>query len=204
MVPVASLSAPSLLPPVASRCFCLLLVPCGLAFGSVFVASRCLPLLVPPACPLWPRFRIRLCCLPLPPVTFCLNFFGAARASFSRTFHSRMKSWPQSFFRITGHRWGRAKGGPEAPLYPLQASFREARPPRCPFILESVREKPGSYIHGFTREKPRSYIHGITRAKPGSYIHSMFLLSVWGRCRYNFFCRFVQLSTGAIFICLAA
>ena len=119
---MSSLSAPFTLPPVA---------------------SRCLPLLLPPAGPWWRRFRLRSRCLPLPPVAFascwfpvaslsaplslppvasrcfCSNFFGAARASFLSTFHSRMKSWPQSSIKITGRR-----GPPRRPLDPFQCSFQ--------------------------------------------------------------------------------
>ena len=63
----ASISAPSLLLPVASRCFGLLLVP----EASLSAPSSLLPV-------------ASRCC--------CLKFFGAARGFFFPTFHSHMKS----------------------------------------------------------------------------------------------------------------
>ena len=91
LVPLASLSAPSPLPPVASRCFCLPLVAVtqlSAPWPLPSVASRCLPLILPPA----GSSRLAFGSVAVASHCFCSICFGAARASVSPTFHGSMKS----------------------------------------------------------------------------------------------------------------
>ena len=159
LVPLASLSPPSLLPSVASRYLPLLLPlsrSCRLAFGSTVVASHCLLLLLPPAgscrlafgstavasrclpsaASLLPSFRLQCGCIPLPPVASCL--------------------WP-----------------PSSPAFGSTAVASRGFPS---FIL---------FNFPFNNRAPR----GRSEARPPRRLPlslSSFLFLFGGRCRYNF------------------
>ncbi len=119
--------------------------------------SRCVPPCGFPAAPL--SAPGRLC--PVVSRCCCSNFVGAARASFSPTVHSRMKSYPHSSLPITGRRGGRAKRGPRgAPLILVNGPF-------------SITGRRGGRAEGEAPEAPPLSL-------------SIILLSVGGRCRYNY------------------
>ena len=181
--PVASLSALSLWPPVASR-------------GLPSVASLC------------PRFRLHCGGLPLPPVCgFPLSSLSApsplppvasrlwlpsvlafgSTAVASRRLPSLLLNFCRRCARFffanlskplsnNRHRGGRAKRGPRgAFLYPHQVSFKEPAP-RGPSEARPPRRLPSSFPSFPSKTRP-------PRRLPLSF--SIILLSVWGRCRSN-------------------